>query len=105
MTVLTKAQCIQPAAVYSSNQISNSMVCASGPGKDSCQVDLFFLTFIMSWRLKTRGRSLFKDCGKHEISMFSIQIILCILRGYTDIKKKRLKTKSVLHRGTPAGHW
>jgi len=39
LTVLTKAQCIQPAAVYSSNQISNSMVCASGPGKDSCQGD------------------------------------------------------------------
>merc|ERR1712130_718766 len=39
LTVLTNSQCTQSPNIYSSSQISNSMICASGPGKDSCQGD------------------------------------------------------------------
>ena len=36
---MTNAKCSSPNTVYSSSQITSSMICASEPGKDSCQGD------------------------------------------------------------------
>ena len=39
LTLLSPAACSSPPSLYMEDMVTERMVCAAGPGKDSCQVD------------------------------------------------------------------